>query len=404
MRVAYFTSWYPYVSHTFIRREICALETLGVTVVRYALTSPQDPLDAIDEAEQRKTRYLLKAGIPEITRCCLVTLFKQPLTVISVFFLAAKIGWRSDRGMLWHFIYAVEAILLAVWCSRDDIQHLHAHFGTNPAAVAMLASQLSGIPYSFTAHGPDEFDKAPLISLDQKLKRATFAICVSSFGKSQLMRWSSPDQWQRIEVVHCGVDSSFLAPELQPPPAVARFVCVGRITASKAQLVLVGAVRRLYEWGLTCEVVLVGDGPMRNQLEETVRNAQLERQITFVGWASGERVKAEILSARALVLPSFSENMPVVIMEAMALGRPVISTYIAGIPELIRPGHTGWLVPASDEIALAEAMREALAASVDELARMGAAGRRHVAEYHDSRKEATKLKTLFERSIARGTW
>ena len=139
----------------------------------------------------------------------------------------------------------------------------------------------------------------------------------------------------------------------------------------KAHLILVGAVRLLHQKGIHCEVVLVGDGPMRSLIEDAVQRAQLERQIIFAGWGSGDRVKAEILNARALVLPSFSENMPVVIMEAMALGRPVISTYIAGIPELVQPGQTGWLVPASDEGELAEAMQQCLTASATELERMG---------------------------------
>ena len=398
MRIAYFTSWYPYVSHTFIRREIFALEALGMTVTRYALSKHQEPFDPADQIEQQKTRYLLKAGVLEILRCFIAAVLKQPIAVLSIFGRAVKIGWRSDRGVLRHLAYCLEAIVLATWCRQDKIEHLHAHFGTNPAAVAMFASQLSGIPYSFTAHGPDEFEKAPLLSLDEKLKQAAFAVCVSSFGKSQLMRWSSPEHWQKIEVVHCGVDGSFLETPLQVPPSVPRFVCVARFASAKAQLILVGAVRRLQEMDVKCEVVLVGDGPMRNVIEEAVRQAQLERQIIFTGWASGERVKAEILSARALVLPSFSENMPVVIMEAMALGRPVISTYIAGIPELVRPGQTGWLVPASDEIALAEAMGEALATSPVELANMGSAGRLHVINCHDSAKEAVKLKSLFEQT------
>ncbi len=136
-------------------------------------------------------------------------------------------------------------------------------------------------------------------------------------------------------------------------------------------------------------------------IEDAVQSAQLERQIIFVGWGTGDRVKTEILNARALILPSFSENMPVVIMEAMALGRPVISTYVAGIPELIQPGQTGWLVPASDEGELAEAIHQCLIAPATELERMGQQARRHVAEHHDSTKEAAKILSLFERSINR---
>ena len=141
-------------------------------------------------------------------------------------------------------------------------------------------------------------------------------------------------------------------------PAAPRFVCVGRLGEHKAQLVLVEAVHQLKEKGVHCEVVLAGDGPMRPAVEKAIRDRGLERQITITGWVSGERVKAEIAAARALILPSFSENMPVVIMEAMALGRPVISTYIAGIPELLEAGKSGWLVPSSDVDALAQAIGE----------------------------------------------
>ena len=138
---------------------------------------------------------------------------------------------------------------------------------------------------------------------------------------------------------------------------------------------------------------------MRPYVESAIRSAGLERQVTITGWVSGARVRAELEAARALVLPSVSENLPVVIMEALALGRPVISTYVAGIPELVQPGLTGWLVPASDEVALSEAMREALDAPVEHLARMGASGRLRVRDRHDSVKEGGKLKKLLDRYV-----
>jgi glycosyltransferase involved in cell wall biosynthesis len=388
------------VSHTFIRREILALESLGVNVIRYALRpTPQVIVDDADKSEETKTRHIVHSGMVEILRCFLMTLATRPLKLARIIGLAARMGWHSDRGIFRHFAYAIEATVLSAWCVRDRIEHLHAHFGTNPAAIAMFASQLSGTPYSFTAHGSEEFEKAPLLSLDEKLHHAAFAICVSSFGKSQLMRWSQPDQWSKIEVVHCGVDKDFLETPPQAPPATPRLVCVGRFVAVKAHLVLVGAVRHLRAMNINCEVVLVGDGPMRSEIEDAIRSAGLERQFVFAGWGTGDRVKAEILSSRALILPSFSENMPIVIMEAMALGRPVISTYVAGIPELVQPGETGWLVPASDEVALAEAMRECLAISGDKIARMGHAAKRHVVDQHDTLKEAGKLKNLFAKTI-----
>ena len=265
MRIAYFTNQYPAVSHTFIRREILALEKLGLAITRYALRpAPENLVDPVDKTEERKTKLVLRAGAAEIFRCFTVTLLKQPFKLAEVFRLAAKMGWHSDRGILRHFAYAVEATVLASWCRRDGIDHLHAHFGTNPAAVAMFASQLSGIPYSFTAHGSEEFEKAPLLALDEKLKRSAFAVCVSSFGKSQLMRWSSPDQWKKIEVIHSGVDASFLETPFQTPTSSPRFVCVGRFVSVKAHLILIGALSQLQQMGIHCEIVLVGDGPLRS--------------------------------------------------------------------------------------------------------------------------------------------
>lgn len=399
MRIAYFTNRYPAISHTFIRREIRAMEELGVSILRFALLPGLNLVDEADKAEVEKTRYVLEASAGEIFRCCITALLKQPFAVISASWQAIVMGWRSDSGIFRHLIYVIEATILADWCRRDGIQHIHAHFGTNPAAVAMLASQLSQIPYSFTAHGSEEFIKAPLLSLNRKLQHATLAVCVSSFGRSQLMRWSSTDQWKKIAVVHCGLDSAFFNVPVKPPPPNPRLVCVGRLDENKAQILLVTAARIMREAGTHCEIVLVGDGPMRKSIEDAIVQADMQSTITITGWASGERVRAEIEAARALVLPSLSENMPIVIMEAMALGRPVISTYVGGIPELVEPGKTGWLVPASDEVALADAMRKALLAPIEQLATMGAAGKQHILEYHDALREAKKLKSLLEQSL-----
>jgi colanic acid/amylovoran biosynthesis glycosyltransferase len=395
MRVAYFTNIYPAVTHTFIRREIRATEVLGVKVFRCAVRSDVNLVDREDMKEKAETRYISEVNIGELLRASFITLLTRPLTTARAIRLTFKIGWRSDRGILMHLVYMVEAILLAYWCRKNAIQHIHAHFGTNPAAIVMLAAQISEIPYSFTAHGPQEFEKASLLSLDLKLERAKFAVCVSAFGRSQLMLWSHPDHWQKIMIVHCGLDSAFFEVPVQPPPPTLRLVCVGRLDEHKGQLVLVEAARRLRDAGVHCEIVLVGDGPMRHYIEKAIHRAGLQREITITGWMSGDRVKAEITASRAMVLPSFSENMPVVIMEALALCRPVISTYVAGIPELIQPGRTGWLVPAGDEIALSEAMRDALTAPADDLAAMGAEGRLHIIKHHEVSREALKLKSLF---------
>ncbi len=396
MRVAYFINQYPAVSHTFIRREIQAIEGLGLTVVRYALWPGKDIVDIEDKDELQRTRYVPSAGFITVVGACLQAGITRPIAVLQMVRQALSLGWRSDRGLLRHLAYAIEALVLARWCKTDSIDHLHAHFGTNSTAIAMLAARISGVPYSFTAHGSEEFEKAPLLALKEKLERAKFAVCVSSYGRAQLMRWSDPKDWNKIFVVHCGLDDKFLDGPCLKPCASNRFVCVGRLGEHKAQLILLGAVRELQANGVDCEVRLVGDGPMRDQVEEAIRASGLATKVSITGWVSGDRVKEEMTNARALILPSFSENMPVVIMEAMALGRPVISTYVAGIPELIVPGRTGWLVPASDKAALANAMSEALAASLEELAKIGAMARARIVERHCVSQEARRLRALFE--------
>jgi glycosyltransferase involved in cell wall biosynthesis len=399
MRIAYFVNQYPAVSHTFIRREIKAIEELGIRVLRYALRPGDNLVDPDDKEEQSKTRYIVRAGLTDIIACFMRAALAHPFRLLHVVGQAIRMGWRSDRGILRHLIYVVEAAVLADRCRRDDVRHVHAHFGTNPAAIVMFARLLSGITYSFTAHGSEEFEKAPLLSLNAKVRHASFVVCVSFFGRGQLMRWTSPEHWHKFAVVRCGLDAHFFSNRAIMPPETPQFVCVGRLDEHKAQIVLVAAVGELRRSGIACRVVLVGDGEMRSLVEDAIRRAQLDDRITITGWVSGERVRTEIAAARALILPSVSENLPVVIMEAFALGRPVISTYVAGIPELVQPGVTGWLVPASDELALAQAMREALSAEVEQLATMGAAGRARVAERHDSLKEAAVLKNLFEQHV-----
>ena len=401
MKIGYFVNQYPAVSHTFIRREIQALEALGVEIVRYALRPRADGLtDPEDKRELERTAHVLGSGIPVLLCSTAKAFLTQPRAALDALRMALRIGWRSDRGLLRHLAYVAEAAVLADWCRRDGIAHLHAHFGTNSAAVAMLAWRFSGIPYSFTAHGPEEFERGGLLSLDVKLRHAAFAVCVSSFGRSQLMRLVPETMWGKIKLVHCGLDAQFLAGAAPPVVEAPRFVCIGRLSVEKAQTILVDAAAALSRDGVACEIVLVGDGPMRPAIEAAIDRARLRSQVRLTGWASSERVKQEIVASRALVLPSFAENLPVVIMEAMALGRPVISTYVAGIPELVRPGENGWLVPPSDVDALAGAMREALTAPSAEIAKMGAAGRQRVEQQHNAAREAEKLRDLFAQASA----
>jgi glycosyltransferase involved in cell wall biosynthesis len=281
------------------------------------------------------------------------------------------------------------------WMAQFGARHVHAHFGTNSAEVVMLARMLGGPPYSFTVHGPEEFDKAESLKLRDKVKHAAFAVAISSYGRSQLYRWVDYADWPKVKVVHCGLEHAFYHVPAAPMQLVPRVVCVGRLCEQKGQLLLVNAVSRLAHSGIDLELVLAGDGEMRAEIEQLIHKLQVQDKIRITGWISSEQVKEEILASRALVLPSFAEGLPVVIMEAMALRRPVISTYVAGIPELVRPGEDGWLCPAGDVEALVEALKDLLSMPFNMLQEMGDIAHARVIERHAIDVEARKLAQLF---------
>jgi len=399
LRVAYLVNQYPKVSHSFIRREILALERQGVAVQRIAVRGWDGELvDEEDQDERRRTQYALQGGLPALIGPMVTQLLRSPARWGKAFALAWRMGARADRSRLYHLVYLAQACRILGWLRQGGATHLHAHFGTNPAEIAMLIEALGGPPYSFTVHGPEEFDKPEFLGLGEKMRRASFVVAISAFGRSQLYRWVGHAHWPKLKVVHCGLEPAFHQVDAVAPPAASRLVCVGRLCEQKGQLLLVQALARVVARGRAVELVLAGDGEMRGEIESCIDALGLRAQVRITGWISSTQVRNEILAARALVLPSFAEGLPVVLMEAMALRRPVITTYVAGIPELVRSPDDGWLVPAGDGDALAEAIEACLAASPEQLARMGEGARERVLLRHDVDTEAAKLVRLFARS------
>jgi len=397
MKIAYLINQYPKVSHGFIRREILALEKQGFEVQRIALRGWADPLvDSGDLRERERTRYILQAGPAGLLKATLGALARSPGRFLSAAALALRTGRRADRPWPLHLIYLAEACVMLGWLRAGGARHLHVHFGTNSAAVGMLAAALGGPAYSFTVHGPEEFDKPEFLHLREKIRRAAFVVAISSFGRSQLYRWIPYTDWPKVEVVHCGLEPMFHAGAARPMPTAPRLVCVGRLCEQKGQLLLVRAVAQLAAEGVALELVLAGDGEMRAEIEALIARHQLQAMVRITGWISSDQVRTEMLASRALVLASFAEGLPVVIMEAMALARPVVSTGIAGVPELVQPGENGWLVPAGDAQALADAMVACLRCDGAELQRMGEAARTRVLARHDVDTEAARLAGLFK--------
>lgn len=393
LSLAYLTTEYPKVSHTFIRREILALEAQGLRIQRFALRGwDTDIADDQDRAERERTRYVLGDGALPLVGAVLRMMVRRPRAFLSALGLAFRLGRRALRPLPYHFVYLAHACRLYEWLEKDPVDHLHVHFGTNSAETALLLNRLGGPSYSFTVHGADEADHAPYLKLDAKTASATFVVAISSYLRSQMLRQLAPEQWDKVKVVHCGIDRTFFADSPCPFPARPRFVCVGRFSTEKGHLILLEAFAKTAG---DAELVLVGDGPLRGEIEARIKALGIADRVRITGWVSSADVRDEIMSATALVQPSFQEGLPVVIMEAMAVGRPVISTYVAGIPELVRPDETGWLVPASDVPALTEAMDATITATPEELTTMGEASIARVRARHSIDDEAVRLARLF---------
>jgi colanic acid/amylovoran biosynthesis glycosyltransferase len=399
LKITYFINHYPKVSHSFIRREILALERQGFEVQRIALRGWDGALpDEEDREERERTHYVLRHGVWALLLPTLRVLLRSPARFFAAVRLALRMARQTDRPLPYHLIYVAEACRILPWMGAFGARRVHAHFGTNSTEVAMLAHALGGPAYSFTVHGPDEF-QAPM-GLDEKIHRSTFVVAISSFGRSQLYLRSRHADWPKVKVVHCGLDRAFYDTANVPISSAPRLVCVGRLCKAKGQHLLLDAAARLAVRGIPFELVLAGDGPTRRELEELAEKYGLRRQLRITGWISGAAVRDEILAARALVLPSFAEGLPVVIMESMALRRPVIATYVAGIPELVRHGENGWLIPAGSLDDLATAMEDCLSRPAEELRRIGEAGYNRVIARHAVDTEASKLAALFRTPTA----
>ena len=390
MHIAYILNTYPQPSHSFIRREIRALEAQGHRVTRIAMRAFDGPLaDAQDRAELEKTEHVLPLGAGALAKATLRRLRADPRGWWGAARKAASLGRASNVGVLKHLIYVAEAAHVVERCEAAGAEHTHAHFGTNATTVAMLARMMGGVPYSFTVHGPEEFDSPRALSLGEKVSQAAFAVTISQFGRSQLCRWAEPDDWDKIKVVHCGIEPARFAALRPLAVGPRRIVSIGRFVEQKGQLALIEAMGRLRHPDL--HLTLIGDGEMRPRIRAAIARHGLDSQVTLTGWVDETRIEDELAAAHALVMPSFAEGLPMVVMEAMAAARPVIATYVAGTPELVLHGQTGWLVPAGDTEALAAALQALADTPLGTLDRMGRAGRARVFGRHDADTEAAKL-------------
>ena len=358
-RLAYLLSIYPAVSHTFFLNEIRALRSLGFDIEVASINEPdraRESMSAIESEESKATFYIKSTGTVTAIGMALRVLITKPQVFLRGFLFSLRLGKGEVSSIIHNLFYFVEALLLGEWLRTHNHRHLHIHFCGPVATVGLIASRAWKIPYSLTVHGPDEFFDVEKFYLREKIENAKFILCISNFCRSQLMRCVTPEYWEKMHVVPLGVDPGKFSSDPLRASSQDRveIVCVGRLVPAKGQLILLQAAARLAATGHNLRVRLIGDGPDRKHLEAFAAEASFE--VLFEGAKSHEAVRTFLEHADIFALASFAEGVPVALMEAMAMQVPCVSTRIAGIPELIRDGLDGLLVPASSPEALSEAL------------------------------------------------
>ncbi len=360
-RVAYLVSQYPAYSHTFILREAQQLRQLGVSIAVASINLPDRPFEKLTDVERNEaehTLYIKSQGILKAAMALGKTLTHNPLGLLRGLKHVIKLGGWDVKRLLFHVFYLAEALLVGQWMHSQSIKHLHVHFATPAASVGMLVKSVFGYSFSFTVHGPDEFYDATGYNLPEKILAADFIFCISHYARSQVMKLSPVHAWAKFDVCRLGVDPQRFIPILETrQTGTCNLLCVGRLTAAKGQAILLESVAQLQNQGLSVTLTLVGMGPDEQSLRQHAECLGISRQVNFTGAVDQDHILDYYKAADIFVLPSFAEGLPVVLMEAMAMEIPCITTAITGIPELIRNGQEGLLVAASDSEGLTLAIK-----------------------------------------------
>ncbi len=398
LHLAYLVSRYPAVSHTFILREVFELRRLGIQIEVAsinALDRPFAALTAEEQAEAKRTFVVKQAGISGVLKAHLATLLGSPAAYLKSCWRALRMGSTDLRKVALCFFYFVEAVMVGHWMRALKLTHLHVHFATPAATVGVLVTKIFPYTLSITVHGPDEFYDVPGYLLPEKIEASRLLCTIGMFARSQLMKVSPVSEWDKIAVTPLGVDPDLFQPSpFREVPDPFEVLCVGRLVPAKGQHILLSAIRTLRKQGRTVRLRLVGDGPDRRMLEKAARDLGIEDDVRFEGAVNQDRIRDFYRSADAFALASFAEGIPVVLMESMAMQVPCVTTWITGVPELIRDGIDGLLVPPSD----VEALAGAISLLMDDPAlrlRIGEAGRRRVIDKYHLRKNTEHLAEVF---------
>ena len=406
--VAYILTNYPRLSHTFIAREINDLESLGVRVERVSMNAvlPSDLETRDGRCESEKTFYIKTSSTSAIVKAVFAAMRMSPLGFARLAWRSVRMGGTDLRAMLWRLFYLVEAALVWNHLRTTDARHLHAHFGLTPATIAWFTADIGNFDrtqhwtWSFTSHGFQDFVDEREAQIALKTAHASFVVGISDFTRSQLMRLSNPQFWDRFEIVRCGIDVDEFAFRAQHPDnPIPRVVTVARLSPEKGHVIIVNAVKQLRDRGVDVIAEFVGGGPFRDEIKAEAERLGVSDRVEFTGELEAPGVVERLNQADVFCLPSFAEGLPVSIMEAMAIGVPVITTYISGIPELAQDHRRALTLPAGNVEALADAITELIndRALGEELAK---AARAEIELNYSSIDNVARLAALFANARA----
>lgn len=391
--VGYVLTHYPKLAQTFIANEIDAVERAGVAVRVFAMNAPETHELACPGAGAKAARTTyLKPAIVQALGALLATTLRHPLAMAGVWRKAIASGGGNPARIVRRLSHLAQGAWVAKLARREGIVRLHAHFGLAPATIAWLATAIAQAEgrrearFGFTIHGFHDFFDPAETRLDLKAREAAQVLCISDFTRSQLCLTTDPAWWPRFHVARCGVDTVAFAYR-DPPPITGRvrIMALGRLSPEKGFAVLLEALALLRERGVEAELRIVGEGPTRGNLERQIAALGVGERVTLTGELPPAEVSRELAASDLFCMASFSEGLPISIMEAMAVGVPVVSTWIAGIPELARQGETALTVPPADAGALAAAIGR-LAGDEALRVRLARAGRALVEQQHDVRR------------------
>jgi colanic acid/amylovoran biosynthesis glycosyltransferase len=406
--IAYLVSRYPTLSMIFVLREVILLRALGFRIETASINLPDrkpEHLTPQEREEADRTYCIKRHGIPGALLAHITTLLGNPAGYLRGLTLVVSLSRLDIARLFLSFMYFSEAMMVGQWMRRNGQSHLHVHLASQAATVGLFVQRIFRCGYSLTVHGPDEFYDAKSFHLAQKIAAADFIVCISSYARSQLMYLSPQEHWKKFHVCRLGIDPHLFSPlpqsscnESTPSDRVFEILCVGRLTPAKGQHLMLESLRQLLDQGRNVRLRLAGNGPDEPSLRAHSARLNLAEHVVLEGAVNQDRIRSVYAQANLFCLPSFAEGLPVVLMEALSMGIPCVTTAITGIPELISHGIEGLLIPPSD----LDALILALATLIDDDAlrsSMAINGRKRILAQYDLRTNVAKLAAIFAEQI-----